>query len=143
MAVREVAEFLGCSKFTVYGLIKHGEFPGFRLGGNWRFRRSDIDKWIAQRHEQSRFQSRGRRRASPSSATAAGQSDGYVSLRSSRLGWAIAELGKFVRAQPKAEDPPRQVECLEIRIARYAQMCIQPLLSASPAGGKHRYPVSL
>jgi excisionase family DNA binding protein len=53
MALREVAEYLGCSKVTVYRLLKHGEFPAFRLGGDWRFRRSDIDKWIAQQQQQA------------------------------------------------------------------------------------------
>ena len=52
MTLREVAEYLGCSKFTVYNLVKHGEFPAFRLGRDWRLRRSDIDKWIAQLQEQ-------------------------------------------------------------------------------------------
>ena len=52
MALGGVAGYLGCSKVTVYRLVKHGEFPAFRLGGNWRFRGEDIDKWIAQRHQQ-------------------------------------------------------------------------------------------
>jgi len=25
------------------------EVPGFKLGGTWRFRRSELDRWIAAR----------------------------------------------------------------------------------------------
>jgi excisionase family DNA binding protein len=34
-----------CHQSTIYRLAKHGEIPGFRLGGAWRFRISDIDRW--------------------------------------------------------------------------------------------------
>jgi excisionase family DNA binding protein len=53
MSLHEVTEYLGCSKFTVHRLLRRSEFPGFRLGSDWRFRRSDIDKWIAQRQQQA------------------------------------------------------------------------------------------
>ena len=68
MSLREVSDYLGCSKGIVYRLVKHGEFPAFRLGGNWRFRRSDIDKWIAQQRASqaeempSKPERRGRRK---------------------------------------------------------------------------------
>lgn len=34
-------------KKTVYRLAQQGEIPGFKLGGTWRFRRSELDRWIA------------------------------------------------------------------------------------------------
>jgi excisionase family DNA binding protein len=51
MTVREVARYLNCHFFTVYRLIHQNALPGFRLGGarDWRFRRSDVDLWIAAR----------------------------------------------------------------------------------------------
>jgi excisionase family DNA binding protein len=50
MNVHHVAQYLHCDGVTIYRLIKKDKFPAFRLGSDWRFRRSDIDKWIAE-HE--------------------------------------------------------------------------------------------
>jgi excisionase family DNA binding protein len=52
MTVREVADYLHCRHyFNVYWLVFQKALPGFRLGGSghWRFRRSEIDQWIAAR----------------------------------------------------------------------------------------------
>lgn len=49
LTIDEVAAFLKAGKRTVYRLAASGEFPAFKLGGTWRFRRSDLDKWIASR----------------------------------------------------------------------------------------------
>ena len=43
----EVAAFLKAGKRTVYRLAQSGEIPAFKLGGTWRFRRSELDRWIA------------------------------------------------------------------------------------------------
>lgn len=49
MTLREAAEYLHCHPSTIYRMANHGDIPGFRLGGGWRFRRSDIEKWIVSR----------------------------------------------------------------------------------------------
>ncbi|MFA5664608.1 MAG: helix-turn-helix domain-containing protein [Castellaniella sp.] len=33
---------------TVYRLAASGDIPAFKLGGAWRFSRSDIQNWIRQ-----------------------------------------------------------------------------------------------
>ncbi|MHB1587267.1 MAG: helix-turn-helix domain-containing protein [Acidiferrobacteraceae bacterium] len=43
----EVAVYLKAGKRTVYRLAASGEIPAFKLGGTWRFRRSELDQWIA------------------------------------------------------------------------------------------------
>lgn len=43
----EVAAYLKAGKRTVYRLAQKGEIPAFKLGGTWRFRRSELDRWIA------------------------------------------------------------------------------------------------
>jgi excisionase family DNA binding protein len=43
----EVSAFLKAGKRTVYRLAQNGEIPAFKLGGTWRFRRSELDRWIA------------------------------------------------------------------------------------------------
>ncbi len=48
LTLDEVAEYLKAGKRTVYRLAQKGEIPAFKLGGTWRFRRSDLDRWIAE-----------------------------------------------------------------------------------------------
>ena len=49
LTIDEVAAYLKASKRTVYRLAANGKLPAFKLGGTWRFRRGDLDKWIASR----------------------------------------------------------------------------------------------
>jgi excisionase family DNA binding protein len=49
LTIAEVAAFLKAGKRTVYRLAASGNLPAFKLGGTWRFRRSDLEKWIACR----------------------------------------------------------------------------------------------
>ena len=49
LTLDEVAAYLKAGKRTVYRLAASGKLPAFKLGGTWRFRRSDLDKWIASR----------------------------------------------------------------------------------------------
>lgn len=49
LTIDEVASFLKAGKRTVYRLAASGKLPAFKLGGTWRFRRSDLDTWIASR----------------------------------------------------------------------------------------------
>lgn len=49
LTIDEVAAYLKASKRTVYRLAAIGELPAFKLGGTWRFRRGDLDQWIASR----------------------------------------------------------------------------------------------
>jgi excisionase family DNA binding protein len=42
----EVAEYLKLSKITVYKLAKNGSIPAFRVGGSWRFSKSNIEKMM-------------------------------------------------------------------------------------------------
>lgn len=47
LTLDEVAAYLKAGKKTVYRLAQQGRIPGFKLGGTWRFRRSELDQWIA------------------------------------------------------------------------------------------------
>ena len=46
MTIREVAEYLKLTEKTAYRHAADGKIPGFKVGGAWRFRRGEIDKWI-------------------------------------------------------------------------------------------------
>ena len=47
LTLDEVAAYLKAGRRTVYRLAANGQIPAFKLGGTWRFRRSDLDEWIA------------------------------------------------------------------------------------------------
>jgi excisionase family DNA binding protein len=44
---QEVADYLHCSYFAAYKLTQQGKIPCCKLGGGWRFMKSDIDKWMS------------------------------------------------------------------------------------------------
>ena len=48
MTIREVADYLKLTEKTAYRLAAEGKIPGFKVGGSWRFRKSEIDTWIEQ-----------------------------------------------------------------------------------------------
>ena len=48
--IRETAELLRVAEKTVYSMAQRGELPAFKVRGQWRVRRVDLDAWInAQR----------------------------------------------------------------------------------------------
>jgi len=47
MTVKEVADYLRVNQRTVYRLAVERRLPGFKVGATWRFKRNDIDAWIA------------------------------------------------------------------------------------------------
>jgi excisionase family DNA binding protein len=49
LTIEEVATYLKAGKRTVYRLASSGTIPAFKLGGTWRFRRAELDQWIASR----------------------------------------------------------------------------------------------
>lgn len=38
--------YLRVTPRTIYRLIQTGDLPAVRIGGQWRFRRSDLDAWL-------------------------------------------------------------------------------------------------
>lgn len=46
MTAQEVAEFLRVSERTVYDWATSGTIPAGKLGTTWRFKRSEVEKWV-------------------------------------------------------------------------------------------------
>lgn len=46
ITIQEVAAYLKIKEKTAYRLVAEGKIPGFKVGGAWRFRRSEIEAWI-------------------------------------------------------------------------------------------------
>ena len=48
MTIREVADYLKLTEKTAYRLTAEGKIPGFKVGGSWRFKKTDIERWIEE-----------------------------------------------------------------------------------------------
>ena len=46
LTLKNVSEYLKLAEKTAYRLAAEGKLPGFKVGGSWRFKREDIEKWI-------------------------------------------------------------------------------------------------
>jgi excisionase family DNA binding protein len=49
MTAQMLAEYLKCHITLVYRLVRKEGLPAFKLGSDWRFRRSDVEKWVDDR----------------------------------------------------------------------------------------------
>jgi excisionase family DNA binding protein len=49
----EVLVYLKVTPRTIYRLIRTGELPALRVGRQWRFRRADLDAWLARQATKS------------------------------------------------------------------------------------------
>lgn len=48
MKPKEVSEALNISRGTLLRWVTEGRIPGVRLGRQWRFRSSDVTRWLAE-----------------------------------------------------------------------------------------------
>ena len=48
LTLKEVAEYLKLAEKTAYRLAAEDKLPGFKVGGSWRFKREDVQKWIEE-----------------------------------------------------------------------------------------------
>lgn len=46
LTLPEVADLLKVAEKTVYTMAQRAEIPAFKVRGQWRFTRVDIDRWI-------------------------------------------------------------------------------------------------
>lgn len=46
MTLEEVAKFLKLKPQTIYVWCQEGKIPAIKLGKEWRFRKSVIDRWL-------------------------------------------------------------------------------------------------
>jgi excisionase family DNA binding protein len=53
LTIKDVAEYLKVAEKSIYRLAGARRIPAFKVGGTWRFRKSDIDAWIANQSKQA------------------------------------------------------------------------------------------
>lgn len=51
LTVKELADFLKIAEKTAYRFASEGKVPGFKVGSAWRFRKSEIVRWIAEQEQ--------------------------------------------------------------------------------------------
>ncbi len=54
LTLPEVAIFLKVAEKTVYTMAQKAQLPAFKVRGQWRFKRVDLDRWIEQQKAASR-----------------------------------------------------------------------------------------
>ncbi len=59
MTIRDLGIYLKMAEKTLYRLAANGEVPGFKVGASWRFRKSEIDKWIDGNRNKKRKRGNG------------------------------------------------------------------------------------
>ncbi len=52
MTPKEAAKYLGFHLVTIYRLLKKGEVPATKIGGQWRFKKDVLDNWLTDRMSQ-------------------------------------------------------------------------------------------
>jgi excisionase family DNA binding protein len=45
LTILDLAEYLQVHRSTIYRLLKKGQTPAFKIGGDWRFNIEEIDHW--------------------------------------------------------------------------------------------------
>ena len=53
LTVKQVAEYLKVNERTVYRMANAKKIPAFKVASSWRFKLSEIEKWIENQHNQS------------------------------------------------------------------------------------------
>lgn len=53
LTIHELSDYLKLNEKTAYRLVAKGDIPGFKVGGSWRFRKSEIQKWIDRQMQKS------------------------------------------------------------------------------------------
>ncbi|MFB1480527.1 helix-turn-helix domain-containing protein [Corallococcus sp. RDP092CA] len=46
LTIKEVAALLKLAEKTVYAMAAAGEIPAFKIRGQWRIKRTELDRWM-------------------------------------------------------------------------------------------------
>jgi excisionase family DNA binding protein len=46
MTTKEVAQYLRVDQYTIYRLVSQKKIPAFKIGNQWRFKRSVLESWL-------------------------------------------------------------------------------------------------
>jgi len=61
LTIDQIADYLQASKEKVYKLCQRGKMPASKFGGQWRFKKAEVDTWLlAQRRPAPKAKKRKR-----------------------------------------------------------------------------------
>ncbi len=46
LTLDELAGYLKVSSWTIYRYVRERKLPSYKIGGQWRFRKEQVDAWI-------------------------------------------------------------------------------------------------
>jgi len=46
LTIDQIADYLQASKEKVYKLCQRGKMPASKFGGQWRFDKQEVDRWL-------------------------------------------------------------------------------------------------
>ncbi len=49
IGLAEMADYVGVSKDTIRNWIKSSDMPAHKVGRLWKFKKSEVDQWIANK----------------------------------------------------------------------------------------------
>ena len=52
MTITDIAGYFKITEKTAYRLVSEGKIPGFKVGGSWRFNKSEIQEWAKAKNKQ-------------------------------------------------------------------------------------------
>jgi excisionase family DNA binding protein len=52
--VDDLAKYLKLQKQTIYNWLNQKKISGMKIGGVWRFDKSEVDKWLKSRAQKTR-----------------------------------------------------------------------------------------
>ena len=55
LKVGEVAKLLKVGHKTIYTMAQSGDLPAFKVRGQWRFSRKDLDQWMYRQKQGNQF----------------------------------------------------------------------------------------
>jgi len=54
LTIKLVSDYLKVTERTIYRLAAAKQIPAFKVGGSWRFRKTDIDDWIGAQSQETK-----------------------------------------------------------------------------------------
>ncbi len=53
LTTKQLQELLQVDRITIYRMLEDGRLPGFKVGGQWRFSRQEIEGWLLEQRSHS------------------------------------------------------------------------------------------
>ncbi len=101
LTIEEVAKYLRVSERTVYDWAQKGEIPSGKIGTVWRFKKSEVEKWVNDRLSSS---SRSLRMDIPHQVKSILSPERIVFLNHQTKHDALVELSQNLATAPQIKD---------------------------------------